>query len=246
MKIKNVYIILNLLICISCFVLNCAARVISPHVQNELIIPNNTPGVRHEIGGAFAYNKWIIDKEEGVIYSQTYPSASFSLYYNPSYTLGKHGWLGLIGGLEVIGAPLAWSDPDVEGFAVYTRPYAGVQLNGSVMTLRSVFSPVIMGTVWGDGEWITGAVLADFTAYQSTLLLHNPRPTNHAVWGGYRVGSGAHGPVAGYGFAFNKTTFLRAEYSYLSPKLFASFVVDREEVGGNVHYLTLGLFKQLE
>jgi hypothetical protein len=241
---KSVSIILKVLL-VTCCILNCATKVISPHVQNELIIPNNTPGARHEIGGAFAYNKWAIDKEEGIVYNQTYPSASFSLYLNSSYGLGKQGWFGVLVGGEVIGAPLVWSDPDLEGFAVYAKPYAGVQLNGAVITLRSIFSPWIAGTVWGDGEWTTGMALADFTAYQISLLLHNPQPTKHTFWGGYRVGSGAHGPVAGYGFAFNETTFLRAEYTYLMPKAFASLVIDRAEVGGNVFYLTLGLFARL-
>ena len=238
------YVFLYKLSFILFVLLNCATRIISPHAQNEMLAPYNLGAQKHEFGGAFAYNGWVVDRSKDVTYDKTYPTGSFSFYYNTS-TKGKIAWLG---GIELISASLEWTDHNMSNYVVYLRPYLGLQLNGSVITLRLNFSPLIIGGTLGDDEWTTGSELAEFTRYQFTCLLHNPQPAPHILYGGIRFAHRTIGSVLGYEFAFTKNSFLRTEYSYLNPAPFSDLGIDDDNVAvkGSVHYLTVGIFERLK
>ncbi|KPJ72323.1 hypothetical protein AMJ52_06710 [candidate division TA06 bacterium DG_78] len=223
-------------------IINCVKTVYSPHAQNEMIPPYNRIGEAHEIGSAFAYNTWIVEETGEAVYIKTYPNASFSIFHNASY--GGRILMG-IGGIELVGFPLQWTEPGVEGFYLFIKPYAGFQFNGSLITTRLNFSPLIAGIAFADSEWIAAGELDRFTAFQFSFLLHNPRPSVHTFWLGARIAPRTVGAVGGYEYSFNEFTVFRTEYSYLT-RLFGPLFGSDEEVRGSVHYITTGIFTRLK
>jgi hypothetical protein len=221
---------------------NCIKTVYSPHAQNEMIPPYNRIGEVHEIGTAFAYNTWIVEKTGDANYIKTYPNASFSIFHNASY--GGRILMG-IGGIELVGFPLQWTEPGIDGFYLFIKPYIGFQFNSSIITSRLNFSPLIGEIAFADSEWAAAGELDRFTALQFSFLLHNPQPSVHTFWLGTRIAPRTIGIVAGYEYAFNEFTFFRSEYTYLSP-IFWGILDSNEEVRGSVHYITTGIFTRLK
>lgn len=221
------------------FCVACGPRkIVSPHAQHEMIAPYIMEGASYEFGGAFSLNDWSVRRREEDTHVRTYPAKSFSLFLGMSDGEGSFSGGG---GMEFVGAPLNMTDNALSGFALYFRPYLSFQLGSSIATGRLVISPLVFGMMFGEDEWIDGNELAKFTTYQLTLLLHNPQPARHVVSGGFRFAPRALGILLGYEGAMTDNTFLRAEMSYLTPKLFAELAVD-EAVKGEVYYLTLGMF----
>lgn len=239
------YINISLLLLSALFILRCAPIVYSPHAQNEMITPYNRMGEIHEIGGAFAFNKWVVHQGGDTVYIKTYPSASLSLFHN-AYT----GWgrFGGIGGIELIGCPTQWEDPDISGFFLCLKPYLGFQYNGSFVTGRLNISPFSFVAGYGNGEWGVGCGPTKSTIYQLTILLHNLQSAKHTYWGGVRSSVGAIGFIGGYEYSFDNCWSLRAEYSYLMKPLFPILLTDDEfeSIVGSVHYLTIGFFKRVK
>ena len=223
----------------------CTPIVYSPHAQNEMITPYNRMGEIHEIGGAFAFNKWMIHQGIDTVYFRTYPSASLSLYHNIYSGWGKFGG---IGGIELISLPVQWWFPDASGFLLWFKPYLGFQYNGSVFTCRFNLSPIAVSVGYSRGEWGTGAGLSTLTFYQLTMLLRNQLPSNHRYWGGIRNSPGAFALVSGYEHSFSANNFFRAEYSYLMKPPFSPLLSydELESIKGSVHYLTFGFFRRMK
>lgn len=224
--------------------LSCAPTVYSPHAQNEMFPLYNRSGAAHEIGGAFAYNHWVVEKYSESIYIKTYPTASLSLFYNASYAWGG---LSGIGGAEFIGFNEHWTVPDASGSVLLVKPYLGLQFSAPMITFRLNFSPLVIRATFGGDDGLTGTDLGKFTSHQFTILLHNVKPSTHTYWGGIRYAPRAIGFVGGYECALTKSTFLRAEYSYLgSPNILFTVDPEEDEIRGSVHYLTLGIFTRLK
>jgi hypothetical protein len=237
--ISTFLLIIGLLLIIS-----CAPTVYSPHAQNEMVTPYNRKGEIHELGCASAFNYWLIERNQDTVYIQTYPIGSIGFFHNAYFSTGAFGG---IGGVELIGLPTQWVDPDVSGFILGIKPYVGVQYVGSIMTCRLNISPFSLSVGVGDGEWAAGGSLSRLTLYQLSLLLHNDKPAANIFWAGVRNSPAALGFVAGHEYAFNEFTFLRTEYSILVPPPF-SFVLRKRElesIKGTVSYVTIGVFTRI-
>ena len=204
-----------------------------------MVTPYNRIGEIHEIGLTGAFNKWVVSKSPDTAYIQTYPSESFGIFHNAYYAQGKFGG---IGGIEFIGLP------SFSGFVLGIRPYAGMQYDGSIITWRLNFSPIILAVGFGEGELGAGGGLSLLTFYQFTFLLHNPHTSNHMCWAGIRNSPAAIGLVGGYEYSFNDFTTLRTEYSYLIPPPFSPLLSheELESLVGSVHYITFGIFTRIK
>ncbi len=223
----------------------CTPIVYSPHAQNEMITPYNRMGEIHEIGGAFAFNKWMIHQGIDTVYFRTYPSASLSLYHNIYSGWGKFGG---IGGIELISLPVQWWFPDASGFFIWFKPFMGGQYATSHFTGRLNLSPLSFIAGYGDGEWGIAGGPTRYTIYQISLLIHSNPLSNPTWWAGGRMSSGAAGFVGGGEYSFTTNMFLRVEYSYLrKPPISPLIILDElESIAGSVHYLTFGFFRRMK
>lgn len=225
--------------------LNCAPTVYSPHAQNEMISVHRPQELAHDIGGAYAYNTWLIDQNEDTSYIKTYPTSSMSFYHCAYVPYGRFSGLG---GVELICLSSQWEDPDESGFFVWLKPFAGWQYVSSYFTGRLNLSPFSLVAGYGDGEWGIGPGPTKNTIYQMSLLLHNDVLSKHTLLAGLRMSSGATGFVVGGDYQLSEKLHLRAEYSYLKKPLISLFIIDEEleSIAGSVHYITFGLFGRLK
>ncbi len=221
--------------------ISCAPVVISPHAQNETVVPYNRLGEVQEFGVTAAANVWLHEDEPGTMYFRTYPSASFSLFHNAYYGWGRFSG---IGGLEVIWFPSKWLVPDASGFIFAFEPYAGFQYDPGNFTLRLSFAPLTLVAGVAGGEWDAGGDLNSFTFYQLTAMVHNTYPSDLNFWLGARSSPAALGPIAGVDYAFGRTAFLRAEGSFLFKPPFSVLLEDEvlDAMEGTVFYTTFGVF----
>lgn len=222
--------------------LNCPPMVYSPHAQNEIIRPLNQGSEIHEIGGAFAYNKWIVEEKPDTVYLKTYPNESFSFFHN-AYAEGK-SFCGF-GGIELIGFPLQWWNGNSSGFILWLKPRFGFQYCGDVTTFRLCLLPLNFYLALENGDYGIGGGPSIFDFYQLSLLLHNYKPTKNIYWIGLRNSSSAVGIVVGGEFGASSNYLLRGEYSYLIRTPYSLLITgeDFESIRGSVHYVTIGLFK---
>ena len=190
----------------------CNPIVYSPHAQNEMLSPHNPQEQTHEIGAAFALNKWIINQGRDTVYIKTYPTSSVSLYHCAHVPFGKFNGFG---GVELISLPTQWEDRDISGFFMWVKPFLGLQYVTHYFTGRLNLSPFSAVAGYGEGEWSIGAGPIDFTVYQISLLLHNSPTSKHTWFAGVRMSSGAAGFVVGGDYQLSKKLHLRTEYSYL-------------------------------
>jgi hypothetical protein len=227
------------------FFLCCTPIVYSPHAQNEMLSPHNPQGQTHEIGAAFALNKWVINRSEDTSYVKTYPTLSVSLFHNAYAPFGKFEG---IGGIELICLPTQWEEPGVSGFFIWLKPFVGCQYATSHFTGRLNLSPLSFIAGYGIGELGIAAYQTRYTLYQISLLIHSYPLSNPTWWGGSRMGSGAAGFVVGGEYSFTTNMFLRTEYSYLKKPPISPFITqdELESIVGSVHYLTFGFFKRLK
>ena len=223
----------------------CAPTVYSPHAQNEMLSPHNPQGQTHEIGAAFALNKWVINRSEDTSYVKTYPTSSVSLFYNAYAPFGK---FECIGGVELICPPTQWEEPGVSGFFIWLKPFVGGQYATSHFTGRLNLSPLSFITGYGNGELGIAAGQTESTLYQISLLIHSYPLSNPTWWAGVRMSPRAAGFVTGGEYSFTTNMFLRAEYSYLKkpPISLLIFQDELEPIAGSVHYLTLGFFRRMK
>lgn len=210
-----------------------------------MLSPHNPQGETHEIGAAFALNKWVINHSEDTSYVKTYPTSSVSLFYNAYVPFGK---FEAIGSVELICLPTQWEEPDVSGFFIWLKPFVGCQYATSYFTGRLNLSPLSFIAGFGDGEWAIGGGPTRNTLYQISLLIHSYPLSNPTWWAGGRISSGAAGFVVGSEYSFTTNMFLRTEYSYLkkppvSPLIYPD---ELESIAGSVHYITLGFFKRFQ
>ncbi len=242
----NRFFCLLLLFCTMFFLQRCAPTVYSPHAQNEMITPYSRDGGVHEFGVGSAINAWVVAEHRDTLFVRTYPAASVSLYYNAYLGWGRLAW---IGGAELIGFAGSTINPSSSGGGFAVRPYLGFQYSGSVFTSRIQYAPLGISVVHEDGGPETGGIpLHPSALYQLTMLLHNQYPSKNIYWGGARLSAAAVGVVVGYEHSFSESIFLRSEYSTLTRAPFSPVLEkkDLESIRGRVHYLTIGLFKQLK
>lgn len=222
-------------------IIGCAPIVISPHAQNEMVVPYNHLGEVQEVGVTSAANAWLHEDEAGTVYLRTYPAASFSLFHNAYYGWGKFSG---IGGMEIIGFPSTWLVSDAPGAIIAFRPFAGFQYDTDNFTVRLNLAPLTYAVGIGGGEWIAGGDLNEFTFYQLSAMVHNTYPAGFNYWLGARHAPAALGPIAGCEYAFSDKTFFRTEASFLFKPPVAIFLeedaLDRME--GSVFYATFGVF----
>jgi hypothetical protein len=207
--------------------------------------PHNLQEQTHEIGAAFALNKWVIDRSEDTSYVKTYPTSSVSLFHNVYAPLGKFGG---IGGVELICLPTQWEEPGVSGFFILFKPFMGCQYATSHFTGRLNLSPLGFIAGYGNGEFGIAVVPTKSSLYQISLLIHSSLLSNPTWWTGGRLSPRAVGFVTGSEYSFGTKMFLRAEYSYLKkpPISLNIFQDELEPIAGSVHYITLGFFKRLK
>jgi hypothetical protein len=215
--------------------------VISPHAQNEMVVPYNRSGEVQEIGMTSAANAWLHKDEPGTTYLRTYPAASFSLFHNAYYGWGRFGG---IGGIEIIGFPSRWLYSRASGSVIAFRPYAGFQYDADNFTARLNLAPLTYAVGIGGGEWAAGGDLNQFAFYQLSAMVHNTYPADINYWFGARHAPAALGPIAGCEYAFSDKMFFRTESSLLFKPPF-SIILEKETLDameGVVVYVTFGVF----
>ncbi|MGB3479709.1 MAG: hypothetical protein WBB67_11180 [bacterium] len=225
--------------------LSCAPTVYSPHSQNEMISVHRPQEVKHDIGGGFALNKWLIDRGGDTVYVKTYPSSSVSLYHCAYTPFGKFNGFG---GVEIICLPSQWEYPDISGFFLWFKPFLGWQYAGPYFTGRLNLSPLSVIAGYSDGEWGIAGGPTNNTIYQISLLLHNSQLSKHTWFAGVRMSSGAAGFVTGGDYRLTEKLNLRIEYSYLRKPPVSPFLSDKdlESIKGSIHYVTFGLFGRIK
>ena len=226
-------------------ILGCAPTVYSPHAQNEMISVHRPQESRHDIGGGFAVNKWLIQRTGDTVYVKTYPTSSVSLYHCTYTPFGRFNGFG---GAELICLPTQWEDPDVSGFFLWFKPFLGWQYAGSYFTGRVNLAPFSAIAGYGDGEWGIGGGPTRLTLYQLSFLLHTHPKAEHTWFAGFRMSSGAAGFITGGNYCLTEKLSLRAEYSYLRKPPVSPFLSDEdlESLKGSVHYVTLGFFGRIK
>ena len=224
--------------------ISCTPVVISPHAQNEMVVPYNRLGEVQEVGVTSAANAWLHEDEPGTTYLRTYPAASFSLFHNAYYGWGKFGG---IGGIEIIGFPSRWLYSGASGSVIAFRPYTGVQYDTDNFTIRLNLAPLTYAVGIGDGEWAAGGDLNEFAFYQLSAMVHNTYSAPFNFWLGARHAPAALGPIAGCEYIFSEKAFFRIESSILFKPPF-SIVLEQETLDrmeGVVFYSTCGVFYQV-